>query len=213
MSWLCWLLEEIDLANVAAAGLAAFGGGWAAFRAAQVKENKKQKISERSKLVQCFYDLHFALRNVSYYHTAITKIHKGEHCNNTPDSALQMLNFQFDIKEVCFICNKNPKLYENICQVATDWNQLSAVGHTRNYEAITEHVFTICMKLMATMENLDEYLIEYYGQKSIIVGDVNKNLDAVLDILPSLKQWKLTGDKALESDPIVVAYKGWRVEI
>lgn len=213
MSFCAELVAYFDWVNIAAAGLAAFAGGWAAFHAAQAKEDRKQKLTEQSKLAQCFYDLHFALRNVSYYHTAITKIHKGEHCNNTPDSALQMLNFQFDIKEVCFICNKNPKLYENICQVATDWNLLSAVGHTRNYEAITEHVFTICMKLMATMENLDEYLIKYYGQKSMIVGDVNKNLDAVSDILPSLKQWKLTGDKALELDPIVVAYRGWRVEI
>ena len=109
MSFCKGLVTYFDWVNIVAAGLAAFGGGWAAFRAAQVKEDKKQKTTEQSKLAQCFYDLHFALRNVSYYHTAITKIHKGEHCNNTPDSALQMLNFQFDIKEVCFICNKNPK--------------------------------------------------------------------------------------------------------
>lgn len=208
-----YFANNVDVPTILLTGISAFAGGLASFWAAQDKEHKKSVDSEKSKLIQCFYDLHFALRNVSHYHAAITKIHNGEYCDNSLDSALQMLNFQFNIKEVSFICEKNPQLYENICQVAIDWNILSAVGETRNYEAITGHVLTICMKLMATMENLDRYLIKYYDQKSMIVGNVKTNLDAVLDILPSLKQWKLSGNKELEEEQIVKAYVGWRIEI
>ncbi len=206
-------IPNLDLVNIAAAGLAAFTGAVAAFVVAQIKENRKQKATERSKLVQCFYDLHFALRNVSHFHNEITKIHKNEPCNNTTESARQILNFQFDTQSVDFICSKCPLLYEIISQIDMDWSVLNSVAASKNYDAISEHVMVICMKLMATIENIDDYLVKYYKQKSMIVGNVQKNLDAVLDVLPNLKQWKLTGDKKLEADPAVVAYKEWRIKV
>lgn len=213
MSFCAELVAYSDWVNIAAAGLAAFAGGWAAFHAAQAKEDRKQKLTEQSKLAQCFYDLHFALRNVSHFHNEITKIHKNEPCNNTTESARQILNFQFDTQSVDFICSKCPLLYEIMSQIDMDWSVLNSVAASKNYDAISEHVMVICMKLMATIENIDDYLVKYYKQKSMIVGNVQKNLDAVLDVLPNLKQWKLTGDKKLEADPAVVAYKEWRVEV
>lgn len=211
MNGCCYFLYSLDWANIVVAGLAAFAGGWAAFYAAHVEEGKKNIANEKSKLIQYFYDLHFALRNISNYCDALEKYQGKEQGSHTAESMRNLIKFNFDPMFISFVCNRKPLLFENILQLTTSLDVLYEVSQSDDIPKVWQNIVITSVQLIATMENIDAYLTTYYNQPSLIVENVQKNINFVIGLCPGLQEFRETG-KVPKDNKLVESYKEWIID-
>ena len=201
-------LFMLDLTTIILSGITTFLGALAAFKFNESKEKKKNENIEKEQLIIYFRNLNFLIRNIGIFsknvNVVMSNFIKAEYQRQIP---LENLKFDFGENEISFVCKNSPLLYEGVLQLKIEFNRLLEISKKYNrtikMEDIKEvyvNITSFLPKWDAMFENIDNYLIKHYNNKSLIVGKIKNNKDSIVqdnEIYKSTKQGWLIEDKDL----------------
>ena len=201
-------LTMIDVTTIVLSGFTTFLGALAAFKFNESKEKKKNENIEKEQLIIYFRNLNFLIRNIGIFsqnvNVVMSNFIKAEYQRQIP---LENLKFDFGENEISFVCKNSPLLYEEALQLKIEFNRLFEISKKYNrtikMEDIKEvyaNITSFLPKWDAMFENIDNYLIKHYNNKSLIVGKIKNNKDSIVqdnEIYKSTKQGWLIEDKDL----------------
>lgn len=175
----------IDWSNFISTLAGAFAGAWGAYCFNLRQANIQQKETEKSKLLQLFYDISILIKVFVYHHeNTVAEI------NNLTTSEIKSVvpitirNTNFDIDGYGFITKLSPKLYEMLTYVHQDinyiyeqqdllqyYNHLKKL-HISTLEHIEESTVKLLAKLYVSLININNVLIKNYKCKNLIKDEV-----------------------------------------
>jgi hypothetical protein len=169
-----------------------FIGGFLMYLISLNKENKRQTEKEKKILIRYLYNINYAMRNIAIFYNNIDLILKWKDNPNMPcevknkDIPNENINFNFNEMDLAFLADKNHVFYENILQLKTELAVIYGYSlkynkyHTKeNINDIVFSIWALFPKLLATMENINNYLIKYYKNETLIVGHIKDNFDTI----------------------------------
>lgn len=219
------LMAYFDWVDIAAAGFAAFAGGYAGFLATQRKDGKRIKETEKAKLTEYVYNLHFALRNISYYQMAKDAMAKDPKYRDPNNALSERIHFDFYETDLDFVCKDNPALYENIMQLKSDLKSFSMSCQIQPMVTLTLSCLCSYRKIVATIQNVNAYFIKKYHEKTLVRDQVLTNINKTEEYIKEQTEHFLQNikdKKVSDADAVVLRNEianiakipaEWRVEL
>ena len=193
---------SIDWNSIILSSAGAFiGTGFGAYIAfcLQNKNEREKNISkvknyEIEQLTLYFYNLHFAIRNISIFIANVNLIKTWKQDPNVEEDVksknipTENINFDFNEEKLSFVCKNSSIFYESIIQLKTDlkifYDIALQYNNGHNYQLINSFIIDflyLSAKLSCMIKNLDKYIIKYYGKETLIVNNIADNINKLDD--------------------------------
>ena len=158
-------------------------------------ENKKEYKNNEFELINYFYNLNTALRNIGVFsfnlEKAITEYEQNGQFRILPISTV---HFEFNEAKLSFIQPFNHLFYENISQLKIDFNFLYELGLLYKEKSDSKLLYeilhltvTISNEIVVTMKNINNFLEVYNKKETIIDSKCLENFQKVDEYILDFK--------------------------
>ena len=209
----------IDWNNLFSTLIGAGAGAWGAYCFNLKQAEKQQKESEKSQLVQLFYDINILSKYLCRYASNAVQLAENI-CNgsvpyNTP---LYMDPETIDIDKLGFITLKSNKMYEILSHTRMELVTIFEQGFIYN-EAVARKkkdtmmqlvaICTLFPKLIAmiyvSLFNINSMLMKYYKSENLIKDNILNSMAEMLQIIDNAKKQY---NEIIDSKDIICMYTG-----
>ena len=210
---------DFDWSNFFSTLIGAFAGAWGAYCFNLKQAENQQKESEKSQLVQLFYDINILSKYLCRYASNAIRLVENI-CNglipyNTP---LYMDTETIDIDKLGFITLKSNKMYEILSHTRMELVTIFEQGVIYNEAVIAKkkdtmmQLVSICVlfpKLIAmvyvNLFNINSMLMKYYKSENLIKDNILNSMAEMLEIIEGTKKQY---NEIINSKDIICLYTG-----
>ena len=150
-------------------------------------ESKRQDKANETELINYFYNLNTALRNISHFVYNLETVKKIYNDNGLlMVLPISTINFNFNESKLSFVQPFNYVFFENINQIKIELNMLYELGmsykekpDSQMLNEISHSTVTISNQIVMTMKNINNFLKTYMEKETLIDNQCTENFNQV----------------------------------